>query len=511
MIRAELKKMQDDNESVLSAMYLRKSRAEENMSLEETIHRHKTALTAYAEKYGFHVPNDAIYEEVISGESLYARPQMLRLLEDVERGRYQAVLVMDMQRLGRGGMYDQGMILDTFKYSGTLIVTPERVYDLSSDQDEQAAEMETFMSRGEYRMITKRLRRGLKQSIQEGAYTANAPYGYTQVKKGKLPSLEIVPEEAENVRRMFEMYASGIGCTRIEREMNSIGARGRRGGKFNRNTIRMILTNPVYIGKIRWNHTSHVKTGIGANRKTKIVYNRSEQWNIYDGKHDPIVWPELFEIVQNRMHARYHPVAHEEANPFAGLIRCSGCGKNMILQGKNKGVPYLLCPTPGCTAGAKYEYVEAAILKWLRLLQIKLEKDICSGRKADISGLATAREKASVQLARLSDKKRKIYEYLEDGTYDKPTFVERMEKLHSEECDAQEILSSLNREIELVQAKNKAAQLRQLETVLELYDQASVSERKALMYSIIENMTYSKMKKTKPGDFSITIELRDFI
>ena len=186
MIRTELKKMQDNNEPIISAMYLRKSRAEENMSLEETIQRHKIALTAYAEKYGFYVSGNAIYEEVISGESLYARPQMLHLLEDVEHGLYQAVLVMDMQRLGRGGMYDQGIILDTFKYSGTLIVTPERIYDLSCDQDEQAAEMETFMSRGEYRMITKRLRRGLKQSIQEGAYPANAPYGYRKIKKGKI-------------------------------------------------------------------------------------------------------------------------------------------------------------------------------------------------------------------------------------------------------------------------------------------------------------------------------------
>lgn len=93
------------------------------MNLEDTLRRHKAALTAYAERYGYQVEPEDIYEEVVSGESLFSRPQMLRLLESVSAGKYEAVLCMDMQRLGRGGMYDQGFILDTFKSTETLIVT----------------------------------------------------------------------------------------------------------------------------------------------------------------------------------------------------------------------------------------------------------------------------------------------------------------------------------------------------------------------------------------------------
>ena len=71
------------------------------------------------------------YPEVVSGESLYTRPQMLRLLQDVEEGKYDAVLCMDLDRLSRGRMKDQGIVLDAFRESGTLIITPEKIYNLA--------------------------------------------------------------------------------------------------------------------------------------------------------------------------------------------------------------------------------------------------------------------------------------------------------------------------------------------------------------------------------------------
>ena len=71
-------------------MYLRKSRAEEHRSLEETLSKHRAALTAFARQQGLTIAD--VYEEVVSGESLFARPQMLRLLEAAGAGRYDAVL-----------------------------------------------------------------------------------------------------------------------------------------------------------------------------------------------------------------------------------------------------------------------------------------------------------------------------------------------------------------------------------------------------------------------------------
>ena len=104
------------------AEYLRKSRMEEGMDTEEVLAKHRKDLARYAAAHDIHIVET--YYEVVSGESLYARPEMLRLLADVEKGLYDAVLVMDIDRLSRGRMKYQGIILDALRDSGTLIITP---------------------------------------------------------------------------------------------------------------------------------------------------------------------------------------------------------------------------------------------------------------------------------------------------------------------------------------------------------------------------------------------------
>lgn len=512
MTREDLSAYHDAGRPVISSMYLRKSRAEEHMSLEETLSRHKAALLDYARKYGYLVDPEDIYEEVVSGESLFARPQMLRLMEAVSAGKYEAVLCMDMQRLGRGGMYDQGFILDTFKASETLIVTPERLYDLTKEMDEQAAEMETFLSRGEYRMITKRLRRGTLQSVQNGAYMANPPFGYRKTRIGRLSTLEIVPEEAECVRQIFRMYADGSGCTRIEEAVNAMGYHGRRGSRFNRNTIRLILDNPVYIGKIRWNKTSTVKVGIGSERVKKVVYNKGEKIQIIDGQHPPIISQDLWDAVQERRKSRYFYVDNKHvASPLAGLVHCAKCGRLMNMQGKNKGVPYLLCPTKGCTAGAKFEYVEQAVLRQLDAMAKDLEIEIAQDAPPDTSNLESIRGRLEDQLVKIDGRRSRLYTFLEDGTYTKDLFAERMRLLEEEEKHLKEAIASVSDEIRAAGAQNKAAQLARLKTVLSHYRESGLPGRKSLLQSIVEDIQYSKEKKTKPADFSLSISLRDFI
>lgn len=509
MNREELEARQRRGQSVRAAVYLRKSRAEEHMSLDETLSRHAAALADYAERWGFQVVET--YKEVVSGESLFSRPQMLRLMEAVSAGEYEAVLCMDMQRLGRGGMYDQGFILDAFKMTSTLIATPERIYDLSNEMDEEAAEMQTFLSRSEYRMITKRLHRGTMQSVEHGAYMANAPFGYRKVRIGKLPTLEIVPEEAECVREIFRRYAAGDGCTKIERAINAMGFHGRRGSHFNRNTIRLILDNPVYIGKIRWNKTSTVSSGIGADRKKKVVYNAPDQMKLYDGRHPAIIDGALWDAVQSRRRDRYFYVDNKHtASPLAGLVRCSKCGRLMNMQGRNKGVPYLLCPTKGCCAGAKFSYVESAILRSLADLADSLEIQVQQAGVPDTSLLESSREKLLSQLQKLEQRRSRLYSLLEDGTYSRPLFSERMQVLLRDEDAAREGLSVLEEEIARLSSRNQEKQARQLRTVLEAYESADVSGRKALLYSVVKEIRYTKEKKTKPADFALSIELLDF-
>ena len=123
------------------AMYLRKSRQDEELEKREnadTLARHRSTLLEVARKQ--HLDIIEVKEEVVSGGSIANRPKMIELLDEVKNNIYDAVLCMDLDRLGRGGMQDQGLILDTFKDSNTLIITPDKVYDLNNELDEEMTE-----------------------------------------------------------------------------------------------------------------------------------------------------------------------------------------------------------------------------------------------------------------------------------------------------------------------------------------------------------------------------------
>ena len=491
-----------------AAQYLRKSRMEEGMETEEVLAKHRKALADFAARNNIHIIET--YYEVVSGESLYARPEMLRLLQDVESGAYDAVLCMDLDRLSRGRMRDQGVILDTFKDSGTLIITPEKTYDLADELDDEMAEFKTFMSRREYKIINTRLRRGLEQSIQDGCYVANAPYGYKRATIDKKPTLEIYEPEAKFVRMMYQMYADGYGCVSIARQINLLGARPHRSAEFSRNSVAMILRNPTYIGKVVWNQKSHIKKGSHGNAKHVTIYNPREKWTITDGLHPAIVDKELYDQVQEIMAGRYRPSKQDGTvkSSLAGLVRCANCGKNMQKLNMNGG-PYLLCVKPGCCAGTKYELVEDRLLQHLReiLDELTSAKNILpkTSHEADYKEmLATVRREQKAA----EGQKARLYELLELGEYDLPTFRERMpvvkEKLARLEAKEKEILSAMDRDRQI----DPQAQARKIAAVLDAYDSADIPQRNALLHSVIDHAEYTKAKKTKPTDFTLQTFLK---
>ena len=93
----------------------------------------------------------------------------------------EAVLCMDIDRLGRGTMSQQGVILETFKEAGVKIITPQKTYDLLDEMDEDYTELQTFFARKELKLIKKRMRRGVERTAADGGYLANAPYGLSLI------------------------------------------------------------------------------------------------------------------------------------------------------------------------------------------------------------------------------------------------------------------------------------------------------------------------------------------
>lgn len=490
-----------------AAEYLRKSRMEEGMDTEEVLAKHRAALASYASAHDIHIVET--YYEVRSGESLYARPEMLRLLEDVEAGKYEAVLVMDLDRLSRGRMKDQGIILDAFRETGTLIVTPEKTYDLNDEIDDELAEFKTFMSRREYKIINKRLRRGLQQSINNGCYVANAPYGYRKVYIDKKPTLEIYEPEAKFVRMIFDLYLRGYGCVAIARELTLLGSRPHRSDHWNRSSVAHILRNPTFTGKVVWNQKSHIRKGTKGNPKHITIYNPRDQWTITDGLHPAIIDQETYDKAQEIMAGRYHPSPNDGTikSPLAGLVRCAKCGIHMQRfyaesQGK---VPYLMCRTAGCCASAKFAYVEEAVLELLRqkLDDLTLRREQAAG--LDTAPLEAELAAAKKELAAASGQKSRLYELLELGEYDLPTFRERMGVVKDKISKLETKITDVEGRLHAAQATDTAAQAKKLAEVLAAYEDSDAPHRNALLKSVIDVIWYNKEKKTKPMDFELQI------
>ena len=489
-----------------AAAYLRKSRMEEGMDTEEVLRRHRQGLAECAQRHGLTIVD--FYPEVVSGESLYARPQMLRLLEDVEAGRFDAVLCMDLDRLSRGRMKDQGIILDAFRDSGTLIVTPDKVYDLSDEIDDELAEFKTFMSRREYKIINKRLRRGLQRSIQEGCYVSNAPYGYRKAVVGRRPTLEICEPEAEFVRIMYRLYADGFGCQSIAGQVNAMGARPRRSAAFSRNSVAQILRNPTYIGKIVWDQKTHIKKNSGGNLRRVTIYNPREKWTVTDGLHPPIIDRDLYDEVQEIMAGRRHPPRNDGTvkSSLAGLVKCANCGGNMQRLVMKKQA-YLLCTRAGCCASARFELVEGRIIRHLEdvLSGIELERPSC---RRDLTPLRSTLEAVTREWNAAVRQKNRLHELLELGEYDLPTYRERMSAVTEKMEELERRREDARLRLERAAARPLSRRAAGIHTVLDAYAARDAAHRNALLHAVVERVIYRKEKKTSPAAFELEVILR---
>lgn len=290
-------------------IYLRKSRIDKDYEESgDTLLRHEKMLREFAVKNKMTVTK--IYREIVSGESISNRPALQELLHDVEKDCWDGVIVADIERLARGDTCDQGIIINTFKFTNTKIITPNKIYNATDEFDEGFFEFSLFMSRQEYKVIKRRLQRGKYASVKEGKFVSSTPpYGYDRVKlRGeKGYTLEENHEESRIVQRIFESFSEKSKHTtnttqilkQIKNELDLSNVTTRNGASWSINSLREILKNPVYIGKIRWNSRPRI-TKI-ANGKKVTVRPRNKEYEIYDGLHSAIVNEALFYEVQKHL------------------------------------------------------------------------------------------------------------------------------------------------------------------------------------------------------------------
>ena len=302
------------------SLYLRKSRADleaEERGEGETLARHEKMLIELARRYGFSIGK--IYREIVSGESIEARPVVQELLKDVESGRWKGVLVVEVERLARGDTMDQGRVAKSFKFSNTKIITPIKIYDPNDEFDEEYFEFGLFMSRREYKTINRRLQRGRVSSVKEGKYVGSIPpFGYDRVKLVKDKGYTLAKnDEASVVEKMFQIYAyNEIAINEVVRMLNLAGFKPRKAKEWTISAVKDILSNPIYIGKIRWDSRKTVKEY----RNGKIVNTRprNENYTLCDGLHESIIDMETWNIVQEKRSKHTPAVIHNKVvqNPL---------------------------------------------------------------------------------------------------------------------------------------------------------------------------------------------------
>lgn len=500
-----------------TCIYLRKSRQDEELEKKEdtdTLARHRSTLLSVAKKQNLDIVE--IKEEIVSGGSISSRPKMLQLLDEVKNNTYDAVLCIDLDRLGRGGMQDQGLILDTFKESHTLIITPDKTYDLNNELDEEMTEFKSFFARRELKMITKRMVRGREKSVEEGNYIAsNAPYGYKFIynEEGKR-QLVIDEEKAAIVKNIFDMYLNGNGAYRIKVYLDSIGIKTNTNKPFTEMAVRRILKNKVYAGYVTWNNYRR--------RGTKTIKQNGDNLIIAKGKHEAIVsediWNRANEIISNRNTV---PVGYKKkiTNPLAGLVKCACCGHSMLISSstyKNEGyVKIIRCKNCTQNRGCKLKVLEKEILDQLNsiLYEFKesiLNKEIESKESARINNLSHTLKLLEKEQEELNKQKNNLHDLLERGIYDVDTYLERTSILNTKSEQNKEAIKNTLKLIDNEKSLN--INYRDLATNIErvlnnYYKTEDIIFKNNLLKTLIDEIIYFKEKGRK-SKFEIEIKFK---
>ncbi len=500
------------------ACYLRKSRKDieaEEHGQGETLARHERKLKDFADSVGIKISK--FYREVVSGETISARPVMKELLRDVENGMWTGILVVEVERLARGNTLDQGIVSNAFQYSNTKIITPLKTYNPNNDYDEEYFEFGLFMSRREYKKINQRLHDGIIASVKEGKHVAtSAPYGYTKYKlpKQKGFSLKINENEADMIKLIFNLYTSGNGLLSISNKLNELGFKPKRGKCFSKSTITHILTNPVYIGKIKYVDkatTKKIKNG-------KLVREKnSDSTVIYvDGLHEPIItlemWNKAQDIRKNNLINR-NKVDYSLKNAMSSILKCGICGKTLSrISYSNRNDVRICCRYCNNNVGSNIDLVEEKLLLALKSLLNNYKIHSVDNDSFSTDYLLNLNQNIILnyksELNKLQFQLNKTYDLLEQGIYTNSVFLERSNLLKEQIKEISSNISKLEIEKNKIVASknNKEIFSPNIENVIDSYYETNdIKMKNMLLKSVLEKVEYTKINPKDKDDFKLKL------
>lgn len=329
----------------ITPLYERLSRDDELQGESNSISNQKQMLEDFARRNG--LPNPTHFtDDGISG-TRFDRPGFLAMMEEVEAGRVEAIVIKDMSRLGRDYL-KVGQVMEVLRQRGVrLIAINDGVDSLKGDDD--FTPFRNIMNEFYARDTSRKIRSVFKSKGMSGKHlTGTVIYGYLWDEKREHWLVD--EEAAEVVRRIFALTLEGYGPYQIACKLSAdrieipVVHLARFNEGVNRSkpvkdpygwgssTIVNILKKREYLG-----HTINFKTRKHFKDK-KSHYVSEDEWTIFENTHEAIIDQQTFDLVQKiRSNVRRYPNGWGEAAPLTGLLYCADCGGKMYVHRTNNG------------------------------------------------------------------------------------------------------------------------------------------------------------------------------
>ncbi|MEI8348733.1 MAG: recombinase family protein [Candidatus Omnitrophota bacterium] len=291
-------------------------------------------LEAFAKREGwtiYYPERGKIYMDDGYSGNLRDRPALNRLLFDARAKKFDIVLVYKIDRFARNNR----MLLNLVEELSELEIgfkSATESFDTVSAAGKMALSMLGTVAQFERDRIIERVFPGMVKGVQRGNWQGArySPYGYSYNKEKKV--LEVVKEETEIVKLIYTMYLANQSTPQIAGYLYKKAYKTRSGGKFHTKLIGDILKNQVYLGKLVWNR-HHYDQKQKTRRGYKYVKNEASKIIVADGRHQPIINPEDFLLVQDKLKGNRRGVMHRagvKEYPLSGILFCAKCGHKYL-------------------------------------------------------------------------------------------------------------------------------------------------------------------------------------
>ncbi len=374
---------------VKTGIYLRVS-TEEQAKEGFSINAQKEKLTNYSKINDWEII-DYYIDNGVSAKNIKDRPEISRLIKDIKTSKVNNVLIYKLDRLTRS-VKDLINLIELFeKYECTVSSLTEKL-ETGNAVGRMFVKIIGIFAEFERENLAERISFGYEQKTREGNYTnTQGVNGYDYiVGKGDLVVNE---KEKEIVNRIYEMYLEGTSMLKIAKTFNTEGIPSKRGGYWSQSTIKSILTNPLYIGKIRY--------GVSKKLENRAFEVNGEQETIID----KVTFNRVQKLITKRKKHNSKKYPSEKAY-FSTALRCSKCGARFHPKQQKQNNKYYItyycnnkqiakCISPGIS----HNKVLAEFENYIN--NFKLDKNI------DINPFNDSKEKISKLLIELDNLKRK--------------------------------------------------------------------------------------------------------